>query len=148
MDISCRMQRAAEDGTDLGAPWSYSGLRNSGTARRYPIWCQNNFALSLDLGEGHPLPMTRRTRPFAPLPARRFSHSRVWGRVNSKNFTLTDLTCWIDGIWVEGRGVATACHQDYFWANRGLGNAGEVRGRTKALFDRVAQFRHHGPYTD
>ena len=74
VDRSCRMQRAAEDGTDPGAPWSYSGLRNSQIARRYPIWCQNNFALSLDLGGGHPLPMTRRTRPFAPLPARRFGH--------------------------------------------------------------------------
>ena len=51
-----------------------SGLRSSRMTRRYPIWCQNNFALSLDLGGGHPLPMTRRTRPFAPLPARRFGH--------------------------------------------------------------------------
>ena len=90
VDISCRMQRAAEDGTDPGAPWSYSGLRNSGMVRRYPIWCQNNFVLSLDLGGGHPPPMTRRTRPFAQLPARRFGHcafgaqqERFWGRARS-----------------------------------------------------------------
>ena len=30
---ACPLQRAAEDGTDPGAPWSYSGLRNSGIAR-------------------------------------------------------------------------------------------------------------------
>ena len=73
---------------------------------------------------------------------------RVRARVNSKNFTLTELTCWADGIWVEGRGVAAACHQDYFWTRGGLVNVSEVRGHTKALFDRVGQFRHHGPHSD
>ena len=29
VDRSCRVQRATEDGTDPGAPWSYSGLRNT-----------------------------------------------------------------------------------------------------------------------
>ena len=73
---------------------------------------------------------------------------RVRARVNSKYFTLLELTCWADGLWLERRGVAAACINYYFWANRGLGNAGEVRGRTKALFDRIGQFRHRGLYSD
>ena len=73
---------------------------------------------------------------------------RVRARVNSNFFTLTELTCWADGIWVEGRGVAVGCPQDYFWTRGGPVNVGGVRRRTKALFDRVGQFRHHGLYSD
>ena len=39
---------------------------------------------------------------------------RVRARINSKNFTLTELTSWADGIWVEGRAPAAECQQDYF----------------------------------
>ena len=111
-------------------------------------WCLDLASSRGPLYYLSPVPQGPLRRDWAGVRGDRRVAGRVRARVNSKNFTLTELTCWADGLWVKGRGVAAACHQDYFWANRGLVNAGEVRGRTKALFDRVGQFRHHGLYDD
>ena len=78
---------------------------------------------------GYPLPMTRHSRPFAPLVAPRFDH-RAFGAADLlKNFTLTKLTSWTDGVWVEGRGVAAAFINYYFWTRGGLVNVPDVRRR-------------------
>ena len=95
-----------------------------------------------------PAPQGPLRRDWAGARGDRRVAGRVRARVNSKNFTFTELMSWADGLWVKGRGVAAGRHQDYFGANRGLVNVGEVRGRTKALFDRTEQFRHHGPHSD
>ena len=146
------LQKVAEDGADPGAAGASKAFCEL-AARTEPAyivaraWC---FDRGLLCGSFHTylVPQTPLRHGWGGARGDRRVAGRVWARVNSKNFTLTELTCWIDGIRVEGRGVAADCHQDYFWANRGLVNVGEVRGRTKALFDRTGQFRHHGLYSD
>ena len=123
--------------------WSISRAEASSQPTHFVprTWC---FDRGLLLGPSRP--PSRRDRPCARGDRRVVG--RVRARVNSKTFTLTELTRWADGTWVEDRGVAAACINYYFWANRGLVNVGEVRGRTKALFDRVGKSRHHGPHSD
>ena len=61
-------------------PGHHGAILNLGAAEHAQMWdmCQNNFELSLNLGRGHPLPVVRRPRPFAPLVARRFGR-RAFG---------------------------------------------------------------------
>ena len=46
--------------------------------------------------------------------------------------------CWADGLLVEGRGIAAACHQDYFWTRGGLVNAGGPNAAGPRSWDAVA----------
>ena len=123
-------------------------LEHIASSRRQRISCPGRGSLTAACCVGRICPPGPLRRDWGGARGDRRVAGRVRARVDSKSFTLTKLTSWADGLWVEGRGVAAACHQDYFWANRGLGSVREVRRHTKALFDRAGQFRHHGPHSD
>ena len=94
-------------------------------------WCFDRDSLRRPFPTYRPPPQGPLRRDWGGAQDYRRVAGRVRARVNSNFFTLTELTCWADGIWVEGRGVATACHNYYFRANRGLVSVAEARGRSQ-----------------